>query len=201
MQPARLSPKRALVFCPVHLVFDPQIGKGMVGNTLSDAVALEGETARTLRYLRHCALRWSAPCHRQVEGCCMFMLDSHQTRDATGIQQSYRASVRISSRSYVNIISKAVKYKYHLKKMDSDAHSDTLRETNAQCARCNARCAQFGACCFMNAPFFHLVTAGCKHHSPKSTSRASRRAAGSKICNHPPPSARRGTPGDRHPCR
>ena len=37
----------------------------------------------------------------------------------------------------------------------------TQRETNARCGRCNARCAR-GAHglvrCFMNTPFFHLVT-------------------------------------------
>ena len=66
------------------------------------------------------------------------------------------------------------------------------------CAVC-ARCARFGARCFINPPFFHLVTAGCKHHSPTSISRACGRAAGSKICDHPPPSARAGTPGDRRP--
>ena len=56
-----------------------------------------------------------------------------------------------------------------------------------------ARCSRFGARCFINPPFFHLVTAGCKHHSPTSISRACGRAAGSKICDHPPPSARGGT--------
>ena len=66
------------------------------------------------------------------------------------------------------------------------------------CAVC-ARCARFGARCFINPPFFHLVTAGCKHHSPTSISTACGRAAGSKICDHPPPSARAGTPGDRRP--
>ena len=34
------------------------------------------------------------------------------------------------------------------------------RETNA---RCNARCARFGAHCFMNTPFFHLVTTSLSH--------------------------------------
>ena len=62
-----------------------------------------------------------------------------------------------------------------------------------------AVCAQFGARCFINPPFFRLVTAGCKHYSPTSISRACARAAGSKICDHPPPSARGGTPGDRRP--
>ena len=73
------------------------------------------------------------------------------------------------------------------------------RETNARCARCYAQCARFGARCFINPSFFHLVTAGCKHHSPTSISRACGRAAGSKIYDHPPPSARGGTPGDRRP--
>ena len=73
------------------------------------------------------------------------------------------------------------------------------RETNARCARCYARCARFGARCFINPQFFHLVTAGCKHHSPTSISRACGRVTGSKICDHPPPSARAGTAGDRRP--
>ena len=75
----------------------------------------------------------------------------------------------------------------------------TRRETNTRCARCYARCARFGARCFIKPPFFHLVTVGCKHHSPTTRSRACGRAAGSKICDHPPPSARGGTPGDRRP--
>ena len=43
---------------------------------------------------------------------------------------------------------------------------------------------------FNDCTFFDSVAAGCKHHSPKSISRACGRATGSKICGHRPRSTR-----------
>jgi hypothetical protein len=54
-----------------------------------------------------------------------------------------------------------------------------MRETNAWCYGC---CAHSFLYYFMNALFFHSVTAGCKPHSPARISRACRRAAGLRIC-------------------
>ena len=78
-------------------------------------------------------------------------------------------------------------------------HEGNKHVVRAVVCTVRTRCAWYLGVFHQCTVFFSLVTVDCKHRSPTSISTASGRAAGSKICHHPPPSARGGTPRDRRP--